>query len=265
MFDSINSQSILDFDVKIFLHFLNQCGNVDIKSIENIHSNLVLNEIKTNSIIGLSEARNLLIDYISPKKESIIGFPDDDCWYPEKFFFQLLSKKKLPVIMTNVFDPISINRYGTRSYKSKYNLSFLSSLKNAISVNIFLDFDCISGIKFNENFGIGTVYGSGEESIFISQVVKKGIKTQYEGSLLVYHELDPFISCEDTGYYNKIYNYSYGYSKACLYIYKHYNYKALFLLIRQIFLVLLLIIISNKTKKKAYIQRFKGFFGVCKN
>jgi glycosyltransferase involved in cell wall biosynthesis len=122
----------------------------------------------------------------------IIGFPDDDCWYAPDLLDRVI----------DIFDAhqewqaISGSEAPTGSALTNQRFDqepgpvALSNLwRRHISFSIFYRRRNLAGLFYDESLGIGagTLWGSGEETEYLLQFMKRGYLVQYEPSLMVYH------------------------------------------------------------------------------
>jgi glycosyltransferase involved in cell wall biosynthesis len=139
---------------------------------------------------GLSRARNVGIKYASGE---VIGFPDDDCWYPRG----LLSTVESLLEAHPAWDGVtgrSEDGQGSATagrFDSKSGaVDLVNVWGRGISYSIFLRRAVVERIgEFDETLGVGagTPYGSGEETDYLIRAVKAGFSLQYSPQLVVYH------------------------------------------------------------------------------
>lgn len=137
---------------------------------------------------GLSHARNLGLNYAEGE---IIAFPDDDCIYPEsllKSVSDYLSPEHIDGVSTLVTD-----QHGRFSasfmYRSSRRISFSNVWRCGVSISIFVKRQAIGDIRFDESLGVGsgTVYGSGEETDFLLNLLKERKLLDFCPDMVVYH------------------------------------------------------------------------------
>jgi len=145
-------------------------GNEDAYQ-EYINSLETLNDIEyiQSFDVGLSKSRNLALD--SSRAEHVWIMDDDtkifdDCYDNISQYIGL-------------YDFLSIDflssAYDVKNTKS-CNLNIINSA-GVCSIKMILSRKIVdSKIRFNENFGLGSQYPSGEEYIFISEIIKRGFK-----------------------------------------------------------------------------------------
>ena len=145
-------------------------------------------EIKRNIIlynlpsVSLSVARNFALSKID--KPNILAFPDDDCEYPLGILDQVLEKFRINI------DPnlkgLSFSFPGQRK-NSPVKIYKDNIFGNCISFNFFL-FNPKS-IFFNEDLGIGAKFDFGEESDFLSRLLKDKFYILNSKKLFINHPI----------------------------------------------------------------------------
>lgn len=139
---------------------------------------------------GLSRARNKGLEQVSG---AYVTFSDDDCWYPEdglkKVIDAFQENPKSDVICFKIYDPLLNEGYKNYPAKPKKNISQIDFLRKS-SIEIFAKQHCFknSNILFDERFGLGSKYMSGEENIILRDLRKSGFKISYEPAIVVYHK-----------------------------------------------------------------------------
>ena len=137
---------------------------------------------------GLSHARNVGLNYAEGE---IIAFPDDDCTYPEtllKSVSDYLSPEHIDGVSTLVTD-----RHGRLSagfmYRSPRRISCRNVWSCGVSISIFVKQQAIGDIRFDESLGVGsgTVYGSGEETDFLLNLLKERKLLDFCPDIVVNH------------------------------------------------------------------------------
>lgn len=144
---------------------------------------------------GLSKARNIGLEHATGE---IVTFGDDDCWYEKTTFQQVVDSYQTgkDVISLNLYDPNQqkfgrLQKIKTSRYLTKRELMSRSSIE------IFVRRACLEGddfhdsIRFDEAFGLGATYISGEENIFLTDLLKRSYRTYFHPDVLVYHAVQP--------------------------------------------------------------------------
>ena len=137
---------------------------------------------------GLSRARNI---GLSQAQGDIIAFPDDDCSYPEnllKSVSDILSSGQIDGISTLVTD--HRGRFsGSFMYRTPRRISFQNVWRCGVSISIFVKRQAVGDVRFDESLGVGsgTVFGSGEETDFLLNLIKSGKNLIFRPDLVVNH------------------------------------------------------------------------------
>lgn len=149
-----------------------------------------LRYVHVRSPRGLSRARNLGITLASG---SIIGFPDDDCWYPDDLLLQV--KEWFDRHHTYDFFCCTAQDGSGREVASRWPRNSLvidrdSVLRACASASLFIRkaaLDVIGG--FDERMGLGaaTPFQSAEDSDLALRCLDGGGKGWFEKQLYVYH------------------------------------------------------------------------------
>jgi len=178
------------------------------KNIEMI----IVHQNKSNCILDLINRYKHLIDikYISTEERGlslgrnigfkiasgeIIGFPDDDCWYPCNFFERMLKCFfDNDIVITIIKDPLKNLIYPLhKRLKVRKMIKKPSDVIMGLSVGIFVKRAVLKkmeekyGYIFDENIGAGTKYGSGEETDFLIRAYSLGCRIELVPSIQVFH------------------------------------------------------------------------------
>ncbi|NLD96562.1 MAG: glycosyltransferase family 2 protein [Synergistaceae bacterium] len=124
---------------------------------------------------GLSKSRNMALKFSTA---DICLICDDDVEYVEGY-----SEIVKNTFLTNIHYDIIIfhvkkSKNDCPLYFQQKELSFFSILK-ARSVEIAFKRKSVNEISFNEMFGAGAQYSSGEENLFLFKCLQKGLKALY--------------------------------------------------------------------------------------
>jgi glycosyltransferase involved in cell wall biosynthesis len=140
---------------------------------------------------GLSCGRNAGLRYTSG---DLIGFPDDDCWYPpdaiRRVFGRFEADTGLDGLSGRQLTPDG-RPSSLRWARSAKRVTARNYHRTTISSTLFLArrlLDAVGG--FDESIGIGSAgwNQAGEESDLILRALAAGARIMYEPDLLVYHE-----------------------------------------------------------------------------
>jgi len=203
---SLDESKFRDFEVV----FLDQSDGMDVKEI--VHRSKSCNQINYLKIDmrPLSCARNLGLKLI---RGNIVGFPDDDCWYSPDLLGDINehfdNNRNIDVLCCNVFDPNLGIFYGRRraGLVGIIEITQLNAFKYPISVGIFIKTPKEYRISFDEKLGVGSMWGSGEETDLILRMLGEGYKIKFASQIFVYHPL----ATEQKRNFSKFYNYGLGF------------------------------------------------------
>lgn len=222
--------------------------------VDKYKSELNIKHIRTPK--GLSKSRNIGLSYATG---DVVGFPDDDCWYPESLLGDLKDKfifegvDGLSIRYTNEFGEVD-RKWPSRKTK----ITKINSLKNAISIGIFTNKDLALRVGgFNEDFGVGagTRFGSGEETDFILKIlVAKGI-IFYFPDINLFHPI--FLNEKSEEKIKKSYDYEAGIGK----IFKMHGFPKKFIafsFLRTLFAIMFNVLRLNSYGVRFYVAKFKG-------
>ena len=182
-FDFLERMFLLSDYHKFNLLIINQTSTDKIL-ISNIECIKVFNVFES----GLSKSRNLALNNATKK---LLVFTDDDVVFHQKF-----EKKIIEAFNSSPkhdgFRFQFINSQGNLT--KKYPRTFQSKLTNfevlnTSSVELVFKRESLKeeNIQFNENFGLGTEFFMGEEAIFVSDGIKKGLNIGFVPEELVSH------------------------------------------------------------------------------
>jgi glycosyltransferase involved in cell wall biosynthesis len=153
---------------------------------------------------GLSVNRNIALDNCDG---DIVAFPDDDCEYTaetlEKIFKFFDRNKDFGFYTCNTKDKISSDSiFNGPEFNTPVTLK--NFMYTAISFTIFVRSGIMQGFRFDEQLGVGAVYGSGEESDLLLFLLKNKNSGFYHAGDFIYH---PFkaLDAERAFYYGKGY------------------------------------------------------------
>lgn len=135
-----------------------------------------------SKVHSLSYNRNLGLQYCSG---DILGFPDDDCYYDNNVLEEvanILDKyDKLILAATAVKD--TRNGLIWMQSKQKY-LKRSSTLRYCFSNNIFVR---KTNVLFDVRLGVGSFWGSGEESYYLWTIMGKKAKGIFLSEVYIHH------------------------------------------------------------------------------
>lgn len=198
LFNSLEKQTYKNFEVII----VSQDNH---KVIEEciIKYNFKYTHIKSNTK-GLSIARNIGLKHVNG---DIITLSDDDCWYKEdslQFVKEFFEKNNSDIACFQYYD-IDKKKY-PREYPKQaiYDFNKMRVLKQA-SIDIYINISKVKdyNIGFDERFGVGAKYNSGEENIYLMDLKRLGYKFDYYPRVLAYHEVKEVDYLDDKSFVDK--------------------------------------------------------------
>jgi glycosyltransferase involved in cell wall biosynthesis len=160
-----------------------------VEGIIQLFDNLRIRHIHNNEK-GLSKARNTALKIC---RGEIVTFSDDDCWYKENAISLILehfrSNQEYKGIAFQIYDPLTQRYY--KEYPDKVKkINFKDAFsKSSIELFFRLKFLQDNKIFFDEDFGLGAKYYSGEENVFINDILKRKGKIRYIPEAVVYHQV----------------------------------------------------------------------------
>lgn len=189
---STMNQTNLDFLSSIFpfTHF----SNYNILIVNQSKNNTLLSDYPSVRIInstnfGLSKSRNLAIENAIGK---ILIIADDDVIYQKDFIKKIIEAH-------NKYDKATIINFCAIKEKEAYLKKYPNRSK--IQLNTFEIFNISSiemtinkekldsvGILFDENFGLGSDFEMGEETVFLFDLKRKNQQISFENQIIVKHE-----------------------------------------------------------------------------
>lgn len=139
---------------------------------------------------GLSRSRNRAI---TNAKADICLISDDDVAYKDDIESTILSAfKNNPDVDIITFQVETPEGDSFKSYKNKQFNHTLKTIMKVSSVEIAFRRSSLiqNNISFDEEFGLGSTYPTGEEAIFLSDALKKGLKLLYVPKVIVVHPIE---------------------------------------------------------------------------
>lgn len=201
LFESLVNQTFIFFEVIIIDQ---NKDNRLLSLVENYENRINLIHIKSE-VKGLSVNRNI---GIKKSRGSIICFPDDDCVYPTELLHYVndffILNPNIQIFACNVKDDILNKVFPMSKNDSKMNR--YNYFDKCISIGIFIRYLSLDDLVFDEKLGVGSKYGSAEESDFISNLLDLNYIGYYKCDTFVYHEFPSLIPD-----IKRYYNYSMGY------------------------------------------------------
>jgi len=182
--DSILASNFKNFEIILIDQNETQEISSRIKSEEKYRNIFYLKSKE----VGLSKGRNLGIKY---SKGKWLLFFDDDAILSKDFFEKIKAPLKENQEKEIIFYGKVLNLedgfpYLKRSIKTSY--LHLWNFDSVCSIALIFNKKAIEKIGyFDENFGVGSRFGAGEEGDIIIRALKKGVKIKYLKDFIVYH------------------------------------------------------------------------------
>ena len=141
---------------------------------------------------GISRARNVGMECAQGE---IIGFPDDDCWYPPKTL-EIVSgwfkaKRSYDILALNSLDENGV-RSCNRWFQDSCDLNLLNVYRTSVGYGFFIRADGVARtVRYDEGIrsGANTPYLGGEDSDFILMAMEKGARGRFEAKWHIGHPL----------------------------------------------------------------------------
>lgn len=181
LFKSLLIQNYKNFEVILVA----QDNFDDIKVLINRYSNSIDIKYIESEYKGLSVSRNIAMKNVNGE---IVIFSDDDAWYFEDSLNIVKNEiNEKDIICLEIMDPIIKEKY--KNYRNhKSNVGKIQILKKS-SIEICVNLNRVDKEKivFDENFGLGSKNKSGEENIFLYNMLKLGKNIEYKSKVYIYH------------------------------------------------------------------------------
>jgi len=165
---------------------INQCTKVKPTLIVKKNNLLIISE----KSIGLSKSRNLAI---KNSQKEICHISDDDIRYVKNFDIIIETaysnnpKADIIVFQIKTQDDLKYkNYYPNKKWIGIMGVAKVSSVEITFKRRSILS----TKLKFDEKFGLGTDFPSGEEFIFLTDAIKKGLKILYIPKPIVIHTFE---------------------------------------------------------------------------
>lgn len=201
LLESLKYQTYKNFEVLIIDQ--NELINID-TIVNNFHAFFSIKHVKSTRK-GIAINKNI---GIKNSRGSLITFADDDCvYYPETLqdAFDFSQKNaKVDLFYGRIYD-IKEKKNIIRNWSNKeLKLNKFNFHNNYSGTTSFIK---NSNLVFDENFGVGSNYGCGEEFDYIMQSLKLGMNVMYTPAISMWHpKLDVNVMSRE-----KVYYYAKGY------------------------------------------------------
>lgn len=139
---------------------------------------------------GLSRARNVALDHV---EADVVGFPDDDCWYPphllERVAGLLSARIQCDGVGGRAADELGGHAAGFPDARAGQMTRF-NLWRRVGSYTVFLRRHVVMAVgRFDEELGVGsaTPWGGAEDLDYVARCIRLGFRVCYEPSLVVHH------------------------------------------------------------------------------
>jgi len=175
---NLNKKDLSKMNITSDTIVINQCKKEGYEEYKNF-------KIYSYDEVGAANSRNRALDNSSA---DILLFGDDDVIYEDNFeeiiIKEFSNNPKADVLVFNIHSP---NRLAKENKKNKrihfYNYMRYTTTRIAVRRKSIID----NNIRFNTLFGPGSKYSHGDDTIFLKDCLKKGLKiyanTNYLGTV----------------------------------------------------------------------------------
>ena len=179
---SLSTQTYKNFEViivdqnkdKRLINILDKFKDLDIKHI--------------TSDIGLSKARNIGLKHANG---DVVAFPDDDCTYPSQLLENIhtfFSHTAYDILLGKTIDKVTGKIVAGKPYFKQTKLNCFNFLGSSTTLFISLKNISLDRVLFDEDFGLGAKYNSGEEEDLVFRLLHQKYKGFYDPYInFVYH------------------------------------------------------------------------------
>lgn len=139
---------------------------------------------------GLSAARNAGLARVT---RAIVGFPDDDCWYPEGLLASVVEWFERHPDAGFVAGSYGLPGRGAgRMPRRPRAITPFSAPPRVASVSLFFRTAALetAGLQFDPRLGAGAALPAGEEIDLVLRALTAGVAGRYEPALKVYHPVE---------------------------------------------------------------------------
>lgn len=246
--DSLLSQTYQNFEIII----IDQSDNSDTElAIEEIADERII--YKRVNYKGLSKARNEALRLSTGEYFCLI---DDDANYNKDYLSIAKENVNSRTILSGyIFD--TIKQCAFARYKETYNYKYLPLrmiIRTCPSAGLVIPMSVINEVGFfDEEFGIGGHYGSGEETDLLLRALKKGYRVKFIDGLRLKHPVPVIQRPIDSDKKRK-----YAMGLGALFR-KHRGYGSLFFVkVEHVLRLLAKIVLLKGDRRKQAIEELKG-------
>ena len=254
--DFIRFMKSVDINKEISVLFVNQSDGLRLQDVYKVNKCQYI-EYQTKRLVPLSVARNIALkdmyeNELIDVKKSIVMFVDDDAWFPYETIQMLLGSEIITAKCLRTIDPETRKSFNGLSYTDG-EVKGWHLIHDICSICLVLPYKEIYEKKllFNEHLGLGNEISQGEESLFIYNLTRNGLKIYYDEHY-IYH---PY-KCSNNmkNYYSMSYFWSWGlFHVSPMFLYPCLKYLTKYS-------VGLVLCIKNKKYLRMFVSVWKGAF-----
>lgn len=178
---SILNQTFTEFEV--FIVDQSDISKFELKDLDSRIDYIHINQK------GLSHARNVALE---KARGDYICLVDDDAEYDKNFLLnaeRILNTENIAILSGTIFDEKS-RRYGQKNMcQKRKDVKFFDSFKYCMSSAMIIQKSFLLKYKFDENFGLGGIYESGEETDLVMIALEEKEKVLFDSELQVFHKV----------------------------------------------------------------------------
>ena len=255
---STKQRDNLDFLHNIFVNNNSHSNSVlIINQTENINfscpSTGKIKLINKNEI-GLSKSRNLAIH---SSTADICLLADDDVVYEKDFDKIILNafsnnpNADIITFMMKDFDGKLFKKYPKKKLHDKKTLSSVNSVVIAFKRDSIIS----NNIKFDNNFGLGSIFQTADEYVFLRGAMDSNLNIIFQNEVILSHDI---ISSGKDAASDRVL-----FAKGALF-YKYYNFFSFFKLVHYVYLMFIFKHISITEVIPKYLTGINGIFKYIK-
>ena len=255
----------------LITEIFNQNGNFDI-SVVVVHqsnsSNLYPSFLRNKKIRyknikkkNLSIAKNIGLRL---SKSNLISFLDDDVRINKNYLsesFNYINKHKCDLLFSRINQINSKLPLSRNMINSDLNINYFNT-NCCLSSSMWINLKNKKKIFFDKDFGLGAKYGSGEETDFIFNFLKKNKKVCYSSKVLIFHPKEFHRLKNLKEIYKKFLSYGVGQGAILKKNYRKFKIISLYLFIisilKSLIATIVFLIIFRKKNFIKYLSLFIG-------